>query len=542
MQNDNPNHGNARAHKVTRANDQEHKVSRQLLAIINASQELQYLLELDHLGFAPPLNSLDTISLGDKIGILHRKRLIATGTTRHEINARTTKLDPIGPPSVNIRVWYSRGALAVGKSSINVTNQVQLYQLASDNKQTEHSSLLLQDTGVEADDFRFDPDLDLLVLLERINTPADADADVELRLHLRSLSTGLAHPLASSPVLRETFKLTTRYNETGFQIVGKLIVILCFRNSHSEMALPRMCVWNWITGELITSTKVSGKYFAFISEDIFLIPVGHLRSTGSDTIGSLLVFSIADVHFGGPARLVASLRLPLPATAPCYCQYYFIPAPPPPTPLVINGHHRITTPKRVYEIGSHSHYLCLRVKAYKVGAPNETAKGLLFFQTSNIQAILSKVMASQPNCVVHIPWEDWARGTSWINTWQMYYSLNCVFGHRVALLSFDHNKCGWRALVYDLQANVRGLAAVEPYKDNPEELSDLDAYLNGVFFNPNKNIPRARVVTSIMVSEGEDFDDPTDLVPPMLAIDDERIITYDRTELAASPKLHVYDI
>ncbi|KDN33332.1 hypothetical protein RSAG8_13579, partial [Rhizoctonia solani AG-8 WAC10335] len=506
-------------------------VSRQLLATIQESPELQYLLELDYLGFTPPLNPLDTLSLGDKIRILQEKRFVATNGTLRGVSVRAAKLESIRPLNANIR--YARGALAVGKT-IEATRQLQLYQLASGNKRTEHSSFLLQDMSVEASDFRFDPDLDLLVLLERATY---TDADLEMKFHLKSLGSGLPHPLASSPVLRSTFKSTATYNEAGFQIIGKLLAILCF-----DMFSPRMCVWDWTTGELITSTGVSGIDFAFISEDTFLVPASRSKGAGNDVIAWLWVFTNADVQLGGPARHVASLCLPPTTQGPCRSQCHFIATSLPPAPLVINGRATVTTPKRIYEIGPSSHYLCLHVRALNiVNIPGEMAKGMLFIPSSNIHQALNKITANQSQPPPHIPWEDWARGTSWINTRRLYRSSNCIFGHRAALLSFDREERGWRVFVYDLRANARGPTTNEHLNDSLKELRS-DTYLNAVFMNPKVDVRGPGVVTSFLVSENEHLNEHTDSIPPQLAIDDERVITYDIRRLRVSPQLNVYDI
>lgn len=283
--------------------------------------------------------------------------------------------------------------------------------------------------------------------------------------------------------------------------------------------------------------------FAFISENIFLVPVGRLKWSGSDNIGSLLVYSIADFHSGGRARLLASLRLPPTAAGPCHSQCHFISTPYPPTPLVINGNRMITTPKRIYETGSQSHYLCLHVRAYNIqSAPSEITTGMLSIPSSNIHHILDGIPVVQFHSPAHIPWEDWAHGTSWINTRQRRRSSNCVFGHRAALLSLDHQVRGWRVFLYDLRVNIRGLGANEPLRDHPEELCASDTYLNGVFMDPKTDVRGPRVVTSFMISEGEDWNEHTESIPPQLAIDDERIVTYDEEGLRASPELHVYDI
>ncbi|CAE6498429.1 unnamed protein product [Rhizoctonia solani] len=516
-------------------------VSRQLFSIIQESPELQYLLELDILGFTLPLNPLDTVTLGDKIRALRDKHFVSVDGTRRDVRTRTVKFESIGPLSTNIR--YSRGVLAVGKPIIDVTRDLQIYQLTSDNKRTLHSSFTLENMGVEAHDFRFDPDLDLLVLLERVTLLADTDADLEMRFHLKSLSSGTAHPLASSPVLRSTFKFTTTYNDTGFQIVGKLLVILCFTNSRLDSSSPRMCVWDWTTGDLITSTEVPGIDFAFISEDTFLVPVNRRKWAGHDAIGSLLVFTMADIHSGGRARHIASLHLPSTTQGPCHSQCHFIATSLPPAPLVVDGSPKITTPKRIYEIGPSSHYLCLHVKAFNIeNMPGEMANGMLFIPSSNIYRALEKITASPSQPPAHISWEDWARGTSWINIRQLRRGSNCIFGHRAALLSFDREERGWRAFLYDLRANVQGRRMDELPRNNFEELRSSDTYLKVVFINHKLDVRGPKVITSFMVSENEDWNEHTDSIPPEFAIDDERIITYDERMLGGSPELHSYDI
>ncbi|KAJ1300302.1 hypothetical protein OPQ81_005124 [Rhizoctonia solani] len=516
-------------------------VSRQLLATIQESLELQYLLELDFLGYVHPLNPLDKLSFGDKVRLLQEKHLInADGTQRH-IGVRTAKFEPIGPMSANIR--YSRGVLAVGKPSIDVTRQLQVYRFASSNKSTEHCSFLLKNIGVEAHDFRFEPDLDLLVLLESVTSPTD-DTDLEMRFHLRSLSTGLAHPLALNPVLMNTFKFTTTYNDTGFQIVGQLLVILYFTNSRLDASSPKMCIWDWTTGERVAWAEVPGTDFAFVSADTFVVMFSRRKWSGSDAIGSLEVYSIADIAPGGCARHVASLHLPPTTEGPCHSSCQFIKNPSPPVPLIVNGRPKVITPQRIYEIGSDLHHLCLHIKAFNIkNIPTEMANGLLFIPFSNIHRVLKEITANQSESRMHILWEDWGCGASWVNTRQLRRGATCIFGHRAALLSFDRKERGWRVFVYDLRANARGRTMDAFLGDGRAELWPSDQYLNAVFNNPELGAVREpRVIASFMVSENEEWNEHTDSNPPELAIDDERIVTYDERRLRGSPMLNIYDI
>ncbi|CAE6410578.1 unnamed protein product [Rhizoctonia solani] len=516
-------------------------VCHRLFEIIRESPELQYLLQLDILGYAPPLNPLNDLSFGDKIRVLQRKHPARPNQMKlQDMSPHAVKFESVGPLSANIR--YSGGVLAVGKPSIDVTRQLQLYQLASNNKRTDFSSFVLHDLGVETHDFRFDPDLDLLVLLERVNTLADDDTDLEMRFHLRSLSTGRLHPLAPIPVLTSTFKFTTTYNEGGFQICGKHISVLCYTNSRLDNSSPKMCVWDWTTGELITSTEVPGKEFAFISENAFVVPASRYKWAGSDTIGSLLVYTITDTHPGNRARHIASLRLPATSAGPCHSQCHFIATCLPPSPIVLDGHPVMMPPKRVYEIGPSSHYLCLHIRAFNIeNLHGQMANGMLFIPASSIHHILNSI-TNKHLPPKHYTWEDWASGTSWINTRILRRSPNCIFGHRAALLSFDHKERGWRVFLYDLRASVRGLKMEEFLKNEDEGPLFSDKYLNRIFSDAGAGIPGPTVVNSFLVSEGEEWDTHTDSIPPVLAVDDERIITYDERQLRGLPELHVYEI
>jgi hypothetical protein len=152
----------------------------------------------------------------------------------------------------------------------------------------------------------------------------------------------------------------------------------------------------------------------------------------------------------------------------------------------------------------------------------EMANGMLFIPALSVHQTLKKMMANQSLTPTHIPWEEWANGTSWVNTRSLRPSANCVIGHRAALLSFDHNERGWRVLLYDLRANIRGCKAEDFLKNEGEALRRSDKYLNGVFTNAGTGIREPAVMRSFLISEDEEWNVHTDSIPPVLGIDDER--------------------
>ncbi|CAE6450062.1 unnamed protein product, partial [Rhizoctonia solani] len=414
-------------------------VSRRLLAAIQRSLKLQYLLELDCLGFFPPLAPLEDMPLRERIHILREKYFVTTDGMQRNLGVHRTTFQvtlPLGPI-----IQYSQGVLAIRGLPTNLAGQLQFYQLASGNRHTGHSSWELHDKDVDAEDFRLEPDLDLLVLVEKAHP--QTDTNLRIKFHLRSLSTGLMHPVASTPVLANTLKFTA-YSENGFQIIGQLLAIICFTTRRSDIP-AQMYIWDWTTGELVTSVAVRGSTFAFVSEDVFLIEVSRSNRPKSSAIGTLDVYTIADIPSGGRHRHVASLQLPPATQGRCTSLFHFIRTPFPLTSLA-NGRLENLIPKRVYDIGPKLYYLCLHIQVHDIkDMPYQMSKGLLFIPSwvtlESLEGLETHSLSGPPN---PIPWEDWAQCTSWVNTSKLHWGSHCLFGHRAAFLWFDRKEGGWR--------------------------------------------------------------------------------------------------
>lgn len=214
---------------------------------------MQYLLELDRSGYVAPINPLVDLSFSEKVHILQEKQ----NRTR---DPDVKILDTIGLGGANRQ--FSRGVFAIGGPTLDVTSRLNLYRHSSRNDNTPSWRHSLADLGLTAHDFRIDPDFDLLILLEIVHSPPDPETDLQMRFHLRSLYTGLNHPLAATPVITGNFKFTSTYIDTGFQIVGRLLVILCHTNSLLDRSSPRIYVWDWTTGDLVTVCLISVLFLA----------------------------------------------------------------------------------------------------------------------------------------------------------------------------------------------------------------------------------------------------------------------------------------
>ncbi|CAE6499910.1 unnamed protein product [Rhizoctonia solani] len=335
-------------------------VCRPFWTITNDSLELQYLLELDRLGLVSPPTSSSKLPLHEKVSILREKRLRANAP---DISAGASGMMNIYLNSEdhgNIIVEYhrsytfSRGVFAF--QGEDWPNQLGIYQFSSQNRDIGHSHYML-DCPPENWMMAVEPSFDLLALYGK--------AGGGPVFHLRSLRTGLPHPAALCPTIfcsSPTGIRISHFPTISVEIVGRRIVHM---REISERCSSLVTIWDWVTGQIVTSTKVLGYSFAFLSEDIFLVPTpGHATPDGDSH--PLALYTCSGVPSGGPARLIARFQFPISDTIRMNFAI-FEPSPLPPawdcpTPLV--------SPPRIYATSSTLHYLAL-----KIGFPLKTVMG-----------------------------------------------------------------------------------------------------------------------------------------------------------------------
>ncbi|KAG9079355.1 hypothetical protein FS749_008585, partial [Ceratobasidium sp. UAMH 11750] len=249
-------------HILCRASPADIQICRQvcrfLWTLIDSSAELQYLIELYTLGYVPPTHPHPTQTYAESLELLRAHK------------SRTTSISKLKPkryPLQQTRSGYTStydfygGVYARGStlnSLSNATRRLELYQLASVNKQTEFKQWTHRDVGVDTRDFAMEPDFDLLVLLELAEQTVDPDATQgtpnlvqHFNVNLRSLETCAAHPDAARPVIRHSlhsFPLMTW--SFYFQIVGRYLAVLFLIGVENQPCQLR--VWDWTTGNAVT--------------------------------------------------------------------------------------------------------------------------------------------------------------------------------------------------------------------------------------------------------------------------------------------------
>ncbi|KAG8741063.1 hypothetical protein FRC10_003403 [Ceratobasidium sp. 414] len=460
--------------------------------LIKGSSHLQYLLELDSLGYSAPLHPRSDISYDEKIKLLRRMR---DPSGQSVDMASCIDLD-LTPPVIS-NCQFARGVFAQGEPSLDVVRSLRLYQLSSSNKNTSYEHWQLSNLGVNAHDFKIDPDLDLLVLLEADPAPGDPDTDLIRRFHIRSLRTGLPHPLAAVPVIVSPDKFTSTFVPASFQIVGRFVALLSYTNQLLSSDSPRISVWDWTTGDLVTFADVAGNCFAFTSDTCFVIGRDR-RRYATEVIGSLEVYTFDPSRPGRRARHIASLLLPTTPEGPCHASSHFVFVPFGSLSFSANGFAPSTVPPRIYDLSPSSHYICLNIRAYHIqNYPSEMPKGTLFIPAASILDAISNISSRGSN--VRVPWENWARGTSWTNSRGVRGEACHIFGRRAAFVQYGPDLPAWQILVYDLGLGLQ--ARLEDHMVLPlHELSGGHLYLDKVFLDGRCGARNPAVISLATIS------------------------------------------
>ncbi|PVF93149.1 hypothetical protein CPB86DRAFT_877367 [Serendipita vermifera] len=148
-----------------------------------------------------------------------------------------------------------------------------LYNGSISGRQSEWDKC--ENVGFEITDFVFNQEEDLLVLMESrsLHFPS---CD---KIHLRTISSRIPHPRASYP----TIQLQARkiWNQCDLKTVGPLLVCYFFHNGDWHYIHNRVCVWNWMTGDLLLD-RVDASGYAILSPSIVLLVVRRTEYGAQD--------------------------------------------------------------------------------------------------------------------------------------------------------------------------------------------------------------------------------------------------------------------
>ncbi|KAF8707526.1 6-phosphogluconate dehydrogenase, decarboxylating, partial [Rhizoctonia solani] len=428
--------------------------------LIDDSAELQYLIELYSFGYVAPGNPRRDLLSTEKVQLLkqHQKRWKSTSWTqvdvyplkKRNLNGDTSTYD------------YCGGVYAQGSSfpGGQYTRRLDLYQIPSVNKGIPWKQWSFDDLGVDTRDFVMQPEYDLLVLLESNQTvlypnsaginEGEPDRTHYFTIHLRTLRTNEPHPDAARPTINYS---TPSYRRTTssfyFQIVGRYLAVQFLVTNASGSDKFKLRVWDWTTGKDVTYIEPwqpGAKTFTFLSDQLILIPCLEVVSTGGvgllhpRTHGKMAVFTFNEPNDDNPAegaRQIATFELPDSSSPFLYLQRLSCRCDPAPGPSFRSA-TRHDSPK-LFDLAPESRVLCLKMKSPGV-IPIDEMESTLYIQfTDLIDAVTHLLEGPTDKPVLNIPWENWVKGTSWVDTDLLYTGNECyVYGQRVVSVGLDH--------------------------------------------------------------------------------------------------------
>ncbi|GAB1523979.1 hypothetical protein RhiTH_007131 [Rhizoctonia solani] len=425
------------------------------------SAELQYLIELYSFGYVAPGNPRRDLLSTEKVQLLkqHQKRWKSTSWTqvdvyplkKRNLNGDTSTYD------------YCGGVYAQGSSfpGGQYTRRLDLYQIPSVNKGIPWKQWSFDDLGVDTRDFVMQPEYDLLVLLESNQTvlypnsaginEGEPDRTHYFTIHLRTLGTNEPHPDAARPTINYS---TPSYRRTTssfyFQIVGRYLAVQFLVTNASGSDKFKLRVWDWTTGKDVTYIEPwqpGAKTFTFLSDQLILIPCLEVVSTGGvgllhpRTHGKMAVFTFNEPNDDNPAegaRQIATFELPDSSSPFLYLQGLSCRCDPAPGPSFRSATRHDSRPK-LFDLAPESRVLCLKMKSPGV-IPIDEMESTLYIQfTDLIDAVTHLLEGPTDKPVLNIPWENWVKGTSWVDTDLLYTGNECyVYGQRVVSVGLDH--------------------------------------------------------------------------------------------------------
>ncbi|KAH7343137.1 hypothetical protein B0J17DRAFT_641165 [Rhizoctonia solani] len=432
------------------------QVCRQLCELIDANIYLQFRLLLDDMGYQPPINPREDLSLAQMMQALRENRDGWQLLT--DLELRTPLFIKIEPENM---LYYSfvdglfAHTLGVPKPDEGFDATIHFHQLASINKGTEYRHWH-HPVDCNISYIAIQPELDLLVLLSYQGNHSAPDS-LSYQIHLRTISTNDPHPLAVFPIINLDITRASQYR-LGFQdninIVqthGRMVGIR-FCGTHHPERTPLIMVWDWVDGIEVAHLELqpAGKIYSmtFISEEYFVIPEFPELLEGTqcdyDHLGHLNVYRTL-LENGVPQRgyHVASFALPT-SFEKQNSVYLEVSGSPLPAPVT----YRIQP--KVYERtpGDHQIRIYIHTSIYAKdlsGRPNGIGKtyfdGLLYVSTRVLLESLDRFchpLSTTGPCL--IPWTQWGCYARWVSSATSNHKNGFAWGHRHAFKQYTRSR------------------------------------------------------------------------------------------------------
>ncbi|KAG8793607.1 hypothetical protein FRC12_002239 [Ceratobasidium sp. 428] len=381
------------------------RICRQLHEVVDSTAKLQYLVELDHLGYVEPTRPRRDLTYDQKAKLLREHRL------RGASPSHTFTLETIFPSKRENTKHQNYTTLRDGVyvegfgSQLGGSNRyLKLYQLPSWNRGTELNKWELR-LAVDTVHVDLNFDLNLLCLVEEQG--AGRNDPTVFHVHLRTLNSNDAHPRATFP------KLSWRANQGSYShicawkmsshIVGNLLGTLF---SHRRSMMNYLIVWDWPSGsKLLHLDNMGYAPGSFtILDNKYVVSNRPIDMHGDPAVGYLDVYRLDGLDERPPPTV--TLSLPLLESYNEHSRTYFHASPSSSIASTRLENSPYQPSPKLYEVGADTGHLCLLRSIY-------AGNGWLAIPSSTILDVVRECETKALPGATMISWELWGERTSW---------------------------------------------------------------------------------------------------------------------------------
>lgn len=380
-------------------------VCRKLNRVIDSSTELQYHIEL----------ALDCMLDGPQSTVIVADRLEQLRTLRRAWTLFEWKKEVQVPMHGFCHAYeLVGGVFAKTFSPAGIHNQSGPRKLISSwlpSSSDPGHTLVRKDIGISTRDFAIDPSQDLIALVQCDDNFMNNSSYTDV--HIRTISSNVKHPEASSPVLST---LTPSTITSAFiQIVDDVIGMMFWM----EFENPRITIWNWKTGQVLDD-RDGDNLPSHISDFSFISNRAYMITRGIEG-GSIQIYTFGENQH--EITHVASLLLPpLKSRHLVHCAIHtgpFVAKCLPNTPFWTNQEERM-------------YVLSMQYIQADPSVPSARPRFFLFFKNSTPLRYIRKYREQGEANPIAVRWEEWGPRESRMLQHQVPYQwLRYVHGYRV---------------------------------------------------------------------------------------------------------------
>ncbi|KAG0703415.1 hypothetical protein DFH29DRAFT_917122 [Suillus ampliporus] len=381
-------------------------VCHELNKVIDSSTELQYHIEL----------ALDCMLDGPPSALTVSERLEYLRTLRRAWALFEWKKEVRVPmPGFCQAYELVGGVFAKTSSSGGIHNHSGSRSLISSwlpSSSDPGHTLVRNDIGISARDFAIDPSQDLIALVKTDEDLATDSGYIEV--YIRTISSNIQHPEASSPILRTltSFPMTSAFIQIVDDVVGMMFWM--------ELEGPRITIWNWKTAQMLVDRD--GDHLpSHISDFSFISNRAYMITRGIDG-GSIQIFTFGEHEH--EITQVASLSLP-----PLKSRTHIVHSGIHTGPFVAKCHPDMPSWSNQEE---RMYVLSVQYIQVDPEVPSARPRFFLFFKNSTPLRYIRKYREQKEANPIEVSWEEWGpRETRMLHHQVPYQWLRYVHGHRV---------------------------------------------------------------------------------------------------------------